>query len=234
MMLNNDSEGRWVNGSIGEITEITQDAEGKSVIHVALADGETVEVTPFTWEIFSYFIEGAQLASKPVGSFIQYPLMLAWAVTIHKSQGKTFDKVIIDFGRGTFAHGQAYVALSRCTSLEGIVLKQPFLKRHILMDFDVIKFLTKLQYNKAETEYSSDDKSKIIERAIESETLLEIVYLKPNDEKSKRVIAPKSIGEMEFKEKKYIGVRAFCLTRGEGRTFRLDRILEIKEVEREW
>ena len=233
MMLNNDSEGRWVNGSIGEITEITQDAEGKSVIHVALADGETEEVTPFTWEIFSYFIEGAQLASKPVGSFIQYPLMLAWAVTIHKSQGKTFDKVIIDFGRGTFAHGQAYVALSRCTSLEGIVLKQPFLKRHILMDFDVIKFLTKLQYDKAETEYSGDDKSKIIARAIESETLLEIVYLKPNDEKSKRVIAPKSIGEMEFKEKKYIGVRAFCLTRGEDRTFRLDRILEIKEVEKE-
>ena len=234
MMLNNDSEGRWVNGSIGEITEIIQDAEGKSVIHVVLADGETVEVTPFTWEIFSYFIEGAQLASKLVGSFIQYPLMLAWAVTIHKSQGKTFDKVIIDFGRGTFAHGQAYVALSRCTSLEGIVLKQPFLKRHILMDFDVIKFLTKLQYDKAETEYSSDDKAKIIARAIESETLLEIVYLKPNDEKSKRVIVPKSIGEMEFKERKYVGVRAFCLTRGEDRTFRLDRILEIKEVEREW
>ena len=234
MMLNNDFEGRWVNGSIGEITEITQDAEGKSVIHVALADGKTVEVTPFTWEIFSYFIEGAQLASKPVGSFIQYPLMLAWAVTIHKSQGKTFDKVIIDFGRGTFAHGQAYVALSRCTSLEGIVLKQPFLKRHILMDFDVIKFLTKLQYDKAETEYSSDDKSKIIARAIESETLLEIVYLKSNDEKLKRVIAPRSIGEMEFKEKKYIGVRAFCLTRGDDRTFRLDRILEIKEVESEW
>jgi ATP-dependent DNA helicase PIF1 len=234
MMLNNDSEGRWVNGSIGEITEITQDAEGKFVIHVALADGETVEVTPFTWEIFSYIIEGAQLASKLVGSFIQYPLMLAWAVTIHKSQGKTFDKVIIDFGRGTFAHGQAYVALSRCTSLEGIVLKQPFLKRHILMDFDVIKFLTKLQYDKAETEYSSDDKSKIIARAIESETMLEIVYLKPNDVKSKRVIAPKSIGEMEFKEKKYVGVRAFCLTRGEDRNFRLDRILEIKEVEREW
>jgi hypothetical protein len=72
--------------------------------------------------------------------------MLAWAVTIHKGQGKTFDKVIIDVGSGTFAHGQMYVALSRCTTLEGIVLKKPALKKHIWTNYQVMDFLTKYQY----------------------------------------------------------------------------------------
>ncbi len=230
MMLNNDAEGRWVNGSIGEITEITHDAEGGQIINVALAEGETVPVAPFTWEIYNYFVEGAQLQSEVVGSFTQYPLMLAWAVTIHKSQGKTFDKVIIDFGRGTFAHGQAYVALSRCTSLEGIILMQPFRKQHILMDYDVIKFLTKYQYTRAEKAHPADEKFDLIAQAIKKKTPLEILYLKANDEKSRRVIVPRSIGEMEYRGITYIGIRAFCLMRGEERTFRLDRILAMKEA----
>ena len=90
--------------------------------------GDEVEITPFTWEIYHFFVDGGQLQSEIVGKFTQYPLMLAWAVTIHKGQGKTFDKVIIDIGSGTFAHGQMYVALSQCTTLEGIVLKKLALK----------------------------------------------------------------------------------------------------------
>ncbi|MDD5190748.1 MAG: AAA family ATPase [Dehalococcoidales bacterium] len=233
MMLNNDAEGRWVNGSIGEITNITRNAEGKQIIIVLLADGDAVEVSTFTWEISRYYVEGEKLQSEVVGSFTQFPLMLAWAVTIHKSQGKTFDKVIIDFGRGTFVHGQAYVALSRCTSLEGIVLKQPFRKQHILMDYDVIKFLTKFQYARAENSLPADAKTALIAKAITNRTPLEIVYLKPDDEKSRRVIVPRFIGEMEFKGKTYTGVRAFCLMRGEERTFRLERILELKEADME-
>jgi len=111
MMLNNDSEGRWVNGSIGKITGITQDRKGEDVIVAELADDEEVEITPFTWEIFRFFVEAGGLQSEVIGTFTQYPLMLAWAVTIHKGQGKTFDRVIIDIGRGTFAHGQMYVCL---------------------------------------------------------------------------------------------------------------------------
>lgn len=76
-----------------------------------------------------------------IGTFTQYPLRLAWAVTIHKGQGKTFDKVIVDFGRGTFAHGQAYVALSRCTSLEGLVLRVPLEERHIRINKNVTEFM---------------------------------------------------------------------------------------------
>ena len=150
MMLNNDADGRWVNGTVGEITGITQDANGDRVIIAELADGKEVEITPYTWEIYRFKVEGGSLQSEVIGTFTQYPLMLAWAITIHKSQGKTFDKVVIDIGRGTFAHGQMYVALSRCTTLEGIVLKQPILKKHIWTDFQVVDFLTRFQYRKAE------------------------------------------------------------------------------------
>lgn len=230
MMLNNDSAGRWVNGTIGEIARISAKRNGDCVIEVDLADGKsTVEVTPFTWEISSFFAEGGKLQSEVVGKFTQYPLMLAWAVTIHKAQGKTFDRVIIDFGRGTFVHGQAYVALSRCTSLDGIVLTRPLLKKDILMDFKVVKFLTKYQYDKAAESCSLDDKVRIIEQAIKDKAGLRIVYLKPNDEKSRRVIVPAVMGEMEYQGKTYLGVRGLCMTRKQDRTFRVDRILEIEE-----
>jgi ATP-dependent DNA helicase PIF1 len=228
MLLNNDSSGRWVNGSIGEISDIARANGGQDVIQVILSDGDEVDVTPYTWEVFRFSIEDNQLRSETVGKFTQYPITLAWAVTIHKSQGKTFDRVIIDFGRGTFAHGQAYVALSRCTSLSGIVLKRPIRLQDILMDFNVIRFLTKYQYRKAEETVSLEDKIGLIKRAIKDKAALEITYLKPNDEKSRRAIMPYEIGEMEYLGKTYMGVRAFCLMRGEDRTFRVDRILEIK------
>jgi len=154
--------------------------------------------------------------------------MLAWAITIHKSQGKTFEKVVIDIGRGTFAHGQMYVALSRCTTLEGLILKQPLQKRHIWMDYHVPEFLTGFQYRQAGQICTLEDKTSAIMEAIRNKTRLEIVYLKPNDQKSSRIIQPLTIGEMEYLGKRYLGLRAFCLERQAERTFRLDRILEIK------
>lgn len=230
MMLNNDSMGRWVNGSVGRITDIVQYPGEEAVIVVELADGEEVEVTPNTWEIFRFFSEDDKLKSEVIGKFTQYPLMLAWAVTIHKSQGKSFDKVIIDIGRGAFAHGQVYVALSRCTSFEGLVLKKPILKKHIWMDWQVVKFLTRYQYKKAEEALPVEEKVKLIEEAILKKEPLEMVYLKPSDEKTKRVIWPKEVGEMEYRGKRYLGMRAFCAQRNEERTFRVDRILEIKDI----
>ncbi len=228
MMLNNDAEGRWVNGSIGKIIDIAQNGKGEGIVVAELADGDEVEVTPFTWEIYRFFVDGGQLHSETVGKFTQYPLMLAWAVTIHKGQGKTFDKVIIDIGSGTFAHGQMYVALSRCTTLEGIVLKKPALKKHIWTNYQVMDFLTMYQYQKAEAACPTDSKIEIISKAIENGTTLEIVYLKPSDEKTARIVKPKAIGEMEYRGKKYLGMRAFCMKRREERVFRVDRILEIK------
>ncbi len=143
MMLNNDPDKRWVNGSLGKITSIIADTEGDDVIMVELENGTEVDVKKHAWEIYQYYFdeENNSLGSKVIGYFTQYPLKLAWAVTIHKSQGQTFDRVIIDVGWGTFSHGQMYVALSRCTTLEGIVLKQPLNQRHILMDERVLRFM---------------------------------------------------------------------------------------------
>jgi ATP-dependent DNA helicase PIF1 len=145
MMLNNDPDKRWVNGSLGKIVAIVSDTEGDDVIMVELENGAQVDVKKHTWEIYQYYFdeENKSLGSKVMGYFTQYPLKLAWAVTIHKSQGQTFERVIIDVGWGTFSHGQMYVALSRCTTLEGIVLKQPLTQRHILMDERVLRFMKK-------------------------------------------------------------------------------------------
>jgi len=230
MMLNNDTEGRWVNGSIGKITGITQNRKGEDIIIAELADGDEVEITPFTWEIFRFFVEAGGLQSEVIGTFTQFPLMLAWAVTIHKGQGKTFDRVIIDIGKGIFAHGQMYVALSRCTTLGGIILKRPALKKHIWTNYQVMDFLTKYQYKKAEQSCPVDDKIDLIRKAIENKLSLEIVYLKPSDEKTIRVVRPEAVGEMEYRGKKYLGMRAFCLKRNEERVFRIDRILEIRKA----
>lgn len=145
MMLNNDADKRWVNGSLGKILGIVADAQSDDVIMVELENGTQVDVKKHTWEIYRYYFDEVNnsLGSKVIGHFTQYPLKLAWAVTIHKSQGQTFDKVVIDLGWGTFSHGQVYVALSRCTTLEGIVLKQPLTPRHILMDERVLRFMKK-------------------------------------------------------------------------------------------
>ncbi|HPK52948.1 MAG TPA: AAA family ATPase [Smithellaceae bacterium] len=227
MLLNNDSYGQWINGTIGKIKKFEKDEEGNDVIVAELDNGATVDIIPYTWKIYKFFLKNEELRSEEVGSFTQYPVRLAFAVTIHKSQGKTFENVIIDVGRGTFAHGQMYVALSRCTTLAGIVLKQPLKKSHILMDWQVVKFLTGIQYARAAIKLSREDKVMLLEDAIGQQKSLEIVYLKAKDEKSRRIIRPLSIGAMEYNGHPFLGLTAFCLNRQERRTFNVDRILEI-------
>ncbi len=145
MFICNDSDRRWVNGTIGKITDIhetidSETGETETIVLVEKKDGEIVKVKKHTWEISRYIFENNEFKRDIMGSYTQIPIKLAWAITIHKSQGKTFDKVIIDLGTGTFVHGQTYVALSRCTSLEGIVLKKMFYRSSIIMDQRVKKF----------------------------------------------------------------------------------------------
>ena len=227
MMLNNDSYGQWINGTIGKVKKFEKDEEGEDVIVAELDNGETVQISPYTWKIYKFFLKNEELRSEEVGSFRQYPVRLAFAVTIHKSQGKTFEKVVIDVGRGTFAHGQMYVALSRCTTLEGIVLKQPLKKNHILMDWQVVKFLTGMQYAKAALALPREDKLAMLTRAIKEKQTVEIVYLKAKDEKSKRMIRPVVIEDMEYNGHSFLGLGAYCLERNQKRVFNVDRILEI-------
>lgn len=144
MMLNNESRGKWVNGTLGRIDSITEH-KGEVGIFVRLENGYGGKVVPYTWEAIRFvFDETTQrLVSEVVGSFTQYPLRLAWATTIHKAQGKTFDAVVIDFGRGTFAPGQAYVALSRCRTLTGLVLQSPLRPEDVRIDARVQTFFAR-------------------------------------------------------------------------------------------
>lgn len=147
MLINNDTQGRWVNGSIGVIKSIERDENDRAYVEVRLTDeGDTVHVYPHTWEVYRYGLEAGEIQAESVGSFTQFPFRLAWAVTIHKSQGKTFEHVMIDIDRGAFAAGQVYVALSRCTTFEGIVLKTRIARHHIRADDRIVEFLAAHPY----------------------------------------------------------------------------------------
>lgn len=232
MMVNNDKENRWVNGSVGRIVKVIPQKEAEDIILVAFAAGRIVEVIPYTWELFRFVYDEKthRIISETIGSFTQYPFMLAWAVTIHKAQGKTFDKVVIDIDKGTFTHGQIYVALSRCTSFEGLVIKKPILKKHIFMDWRVVKFITGFQYRKSEEKLSLAQKISLIQKAIQERQKLALVYLKSNDEKSTRTVIPQEVGEMEYLGKKFMGLSGFDSKKEEIRCFRVDRILSMKVI----
>lgn len=140
MMLSNDPSDRWANGTLGHVVRLGE-ADGEGEVDVRLRDGRIVAVGPHTWEITRPVARGGRLEHEVVGTFRQLPMKLAWAITIHKSQGQTLDRVVVDLTGGTFANGQLYVALSRCTSLEGLVLRRPVLPRDLKTDARIRRFL---------------------------------------------------------------------------------------------
>lgn len=143
MFTTNDPMKRWVNGTLGVVKKIRKKGLSKfPVIDVELEDGERVEVAQHKWEVFEYHYTGKGYEEEIVGAYMQYPIALAWAVTIHKAQGKTFDRVLVDTGWGAFAHGQMYVALSRCTKLDGIRLLKPLKKKDVIVDQAVLDFMS--------------------------------------------------------------------------------------------
>ena len=232
MLLNNDPQGRWINGSIGKVSEIEESDDGPDILWVELPDGGVVDVLPHKWEMFefSYDKASSRILSESIGSYTQYPVRLAWAVTIHKSQGMTFNRAVIDIGSGTFSHGQLYVALSRCTSIEGLVLKKPIHKRNVLLDQRVVGFITEFQYTQAKKLLSMEERFAMLEEAIKGGKKLEIVYLKIKDEKSKRTVVPIEAGAMNYQGRKFLGLKAICTDKNDERVFHIERILEMKIV----
>jgi ATP-dependent DNA helicase PIF1 len=147
MFVRNDNQKKYVNGTIGVIQTLNE----QNII-VEILDGygsKLIEVERADWEIIRYEADKEnpqRIQSRVVGTFTQYPLKLAWAITIHKSQGKTFDRVIIDMGGGAFESGQTYVALSRCRTMGGIILKQPLRPRDIFVDERISEYYRQIKY----------------------------------------------------------------------------------------
>jgi len=229
MFVKNDQAGRWVNGSLGTVTVCR---EGEVRVKLDL-NGKIEPVVPVCWSIMrSRYDEATRdVTEERIGSFTQLPLRLAWAVTIHKSQGKTFDACVVDLGRGAFAAGQTYVALSRCRSLDGISLRVPVSRRDLMLDSRIVSFLTSLQYALADAAQSPEDKEATIEEAIRRGRPLDIVYLKAKDEKSRRRIKPTRLYDGSYSGHVFRALQAFCHLRQAERVFNVAHIISVRHAD---
>lgn len=158
IFIKNDLDKRWVNGTLGIIEAID---EAEQMLYIVTDDGREFEVEKAVWSNVRYsFNEKEQkIEEEEIGVYTQFPIRLAWSITVHKSQGLTFRRVNIDFTGGVFAGGQTYVALSRCTSLEGIVLKEPIRRRDVFVKSEVVSFSRSYNNNMVISKALSESKA---------------------------------------------------------------------------
>lgn len=183
MFIKNDPERRFINGTLGEVKSID-----KNSIAVRLAEsGTIIDVEPMEWQNIRYQFdeESKEISSKQIGRFKQYPLKAAWAITVHKSQGLTFDKAIIDV-HAAFSPGQAYVALSRCRTLDGLVLSSPVSASVFMRDNSVDAYMNYISRPVEELAFSSCYEYFEYEKKLEQEEVAPVKKVKVNKEKPKK------------------------------------------------
>lgn len=183
MFIKNDPERRFINGTLGEVKSID-----KNSIAVRLAEsGTVIDVEPMEWQNIRYQFdeESKEISSKQIGRFKQYPLKAAWAITVHKSQGLTFDKAIIDV-HAAFSPGQAYVALSRCRTLDGLVLSSPVSASVFMRDNAVDAYMNYISRPVEELAFSSCYEYFEYEKKPEPEEVAPVKKVKVNKEKPKK------------------------------------------------
>lgn len=183
MFIKNDPERRFINGTLGEVKSID-----KNSIAVRLAEsGMIIDVEPMEWQNIRYQFdeESKEISSKQIGRFKQYPLKAAWGITVHKSQGLTFDKAIIDV-HAAFSPGQAYVALSRCRTLDGLVLSSPVSASVFMRDNAVDAYMNYISRPVEELAFSSCYEYFEYEKKPEPEVVAPVKKVKVNKEKPKK------------------------------------------------
>jgi len=233
MMLKNDSGKRWVNGSIGKIDKLEPDSITVNIV------GNKYKIEKESWTEVEFVLnnETKKIEEKIIAEFAQFPLQLSYAMTIHKSQGKTFDRITVDVGTGAFAHGQVYVALSRCRTLNGIILNNSIKNNDIIVDPRVIEFYktksipqkkTKINFTKNQITTSINEE---LLKAINGKHKIRILYENFNGEISEREISDLKLTD-EFNEYGYNKqhIKGFCHLRKEERSFKIDRIKKIEII----
>ena len=227
MMVNNDPYRRWVNGSLGYIMELDEDR-----ITVQLDDGHEYAVDRVTWSNYKFFFDNDlnRIVQKEIGSYEQYPVRLAWAMTIHKSQGKTFDNVAILLQGRAFAYGQLYVALSRARTKEGIRINRELREFDVLSDKRVAQFMTRIKVYRARQQYPVERIIRMIEKSEQDRVKILLRYCNSVDVISEITAVNATIFEKMF-NKKSQPVVSVQLESGELREIPLNAILSAKLLE---
>jgi ATP-dependent exoDNAse (exonuclease V) alpha subunit len=216
------------------VIKIIRDKDDPKV-SIKLDNNKIVDVSVHTWDIqHNYFDKKTETIEKNVlGSFSQFPFRLAWAITIHKSQGKTFNNICVDLERTAFAYGQTYVALSRAVSYDGLWLARAIKKSDIRLDYKMVKALIQIQLVLDRRSSADVNFEQILKDAIKNKQKLEMVYIKANNVKSKRIITPIEIDKHRtygVKNTEFNGLLAFCHTRNDDRVFNIDRISSLEKA----
>lgn len=230
MLLNNDKERKWVNGDVVKVLETKPDS-----VLVEFDDGTVQEVGVHTWETvrFVFDEEEQKIIPKKVGGFTQIPVKPAWAMTIHKAQGKTFEKVFMDLGAGAFAEGQTYVALSRCKSLEGLKLASPLMMHDIFVNERVSEFMSFAHSGNKKPQSKKVLEAKIVTEVVKTEAKAKKTDIESSEVLTKEEFVLKAIEKLRTKNYKGIHVVYSGFNEAFREYFQEDPVQCVSELEKQ-